>query len=259
MAEPLSSHWDSRVQEYDIIVTGSGYGGAITAARIASASITPKPTICVLERGMEWIPGTFPDEPQEAIEHLLSPLNPLGLYDFHRSDDISVIKGSGLGGTSLVNANVAILPEDAVFNRKEWPANIKMAALASYYERAANTLQVSQHPRGDQLLKVQALKKRAADPDRRFELLRIAVNFIREGVDENGVERHKCIDCGDCVTGCNVRAKNTLYMNYLPMARNSGATLFTQVQVRHVEPHPRGGWRVHYECYLPRNPIPQTG
>jgi len=259
MAEPLSTPWDSRAQEYDVIVIGSGYGGAITAARIANADIAPKPTICVLERGMEWIPGTFPDEPLEVLQHLLSPVNPLGLYEFHRSDDISVIKGSGLGGTSLVNANVAIIPEDSVFNRKEWPANIRMAALKSYYERAANTLQVCQHPRGEQLLKVRALKKRAAEPDRKFELLRLAVNFTREGVDENGVERHKCIDCGDCVTGCNVRAKNTVYMNYLPIARNSGAKLFTQVRTRHVERHPGGGWRVHYEHYAPRNPIPERG
>lgn len=208
---------------------------------------------------MEWIPGTFPDEPLEVLQHLLSPVNPLGLYEFHRSDDISVIKGSGLGGTSLVNANVAIIPEDSVFNRKEWPANIRMAALKSYYERAANTLQVCQHPRGEQLLKVRALKKRTAEPDRKFELLRLAVNFTREGVDENGVERHKCIDCGDCVTGCNVRAKNTVYMNYLPIARNSGAKLFTQVRTRHVERHPGGGWRVHYEHYAPRNPIPERG
>jgi cholesterol oxidase len=259
MAEPLSSRWDTRAQEYDVIVIGSGYGGAITAARIASADISPKPTLCVLERGMEWIPGTFPDEPLELLDHFLSPLNPLGLYEFHRSDDISVIKGSGLGGTSLVNANVAIIPEDAVFNGNHWPANIKIPALRKYYERAASTLQVSRHPRGEQLLKVQALKKRAAEADRKFELLKIAVNFDREGVDENGVERHKCIDCGDCVTGCNVRAKNTLYMNYLPIAKNRGATLFTQVRARHVEPHPGGGWRVHYERFAPRNPIPERG
>lgn len=259
MTEPLSTRWDSRAPEYDIIVIGSGYGGAITAARIAIADIDPKPTICVLERGMEWIPGIFPDQSLEVLGHLLGPLNPLGLYEFHRSDDISVIKGSGLGGTSLVNANVAIIPEDAVFNRTEWPKNVKIQALQSYYERAAGALQISRHPQGEQLRKVQALKKRAADPDRTFELLRLAVNFSREGLDENGVERHPCIDCGDCVTGCNVRAKNTLYMNYLPIARNYGARLFTQVRARYAEPHPKGGWRVHYERYAPRNPVPERG
>jgi len=260
MPEPLASNWDLRAAEYDVVVIGSGYGGAITAAHLAAANLAPKPSICILERGMEWIPGTFPDEPFDVLQHFLSQLNPLGLYEFARFDDISVIKGSGLGGTSLVNANVAIIPEDAVFNRAPWPRAIKMDALRTFYQKAADTLQVSQHPRGTDLLKIKALRKRGdRDPDRKFELLRLAVNFTTDGVDENGVERHPCIDCGDCVTGCNVRAKNTLYMNYLPIAKNHGVEIFTQVRVLFLEPSPAGGWSIHYERYAPRNPIPETG
>src|SRR3970040_2636355 len=112
ITEPLANHWDSDAEEYDVVIIGWGYGGAITAARLATANITPKRRICILERGMEWIPGTFPDEPLDVLQHFLSPLNPLGLYEFARYNEISVIKGSGLGGTSLVNANVAIIPED---------------------------------------------------------------------------------------------------------------------------------------------------
>lgn len=115
MAEPLASHWESRGDEYDVVTVGSGYGGAITAARIAGADINPKPRVCILERGMEWIPGTFPDEPPDALAHFLSPFNPLGLYELSLQPAISVLLGSGLGGTSLVNANVAIIPEDAIF------------------------------------------------------------------------------------------------------------------------------------------------
>jgi cholesterol oxidase len=260
MTEPLASYWDSRAQEYDVVVIGSGYGGAITAARISSADITPKPTVCILERGMEWIPGTFPDEPLDVLQHFENPLNPLGLYVLSQYPDISVIHGHGLGGTSLVNANVAIIPEDAAFNRDPWPAAIKVDALRGYYQRAAATLEVSQHPHGLDLRKVQALKKRAdQNPEAAFELLRIAVNFTREGIDENGVERHKCIDCGDCVTGCNVRAKNTVYMNYLPIAKNHGTQIFTQVRVGHIEAVKEGGYRVHVERYAPRHPIPETG
>lgn len=260
MPEPLASHWDSHAVEYDVVIVGSGYGGAITAARLATASITPKLRICILERGMEWIPGTFPDEPGDCLQHFVSPLNPLGLYEFVRNDQISVIKGSGLGGTSLVNANVAIIPEDAAFSRAPWPNAIKLNALQTFYQKAADTLQVSQHPRGNQLLKIKALQKRGdQDPDRKFDLLKLAVNFTRDGVDENGVERHPCIDCGDCVTGCNVRAKNTLYMNYLPIARNHGVEIFTQVQVTYLEEAAGSGYVIHYEHRTPRNPIPETG
>jgi cholesterol oxidase len=260
MAEPLADYWDSRADEYDVVVIGSGYGGAITAARIASADITSKPSVCVLEKGMEWIPGTFPDEPLDALQHFESPLNPLGLYALSQFPAISVMHGHGLGGTSLVNANVAIVPEATALDRDPWPGAVKMAALQTYYQRAAATLEVSQHPRGLELLKMQAMKKGAGkNPDATFELLRIAVNFTHDGIDANGVERRPCIDCGDCVTGCNVRAKNTLYMNYLPIAKNHGAKIYTQVRVQHLEVAKEGGYRVHFERYAPRHPIPETG
>ena len=161
MPEPLANPWASRATEYDVVIIGSGYGGAITAARIAAADIQPKPRICILERGMEWIPGSFPDEPFNALQQFVSPFNPLGLYHFVQQNEISVVQGSGLGGTSLVNANVAIIPEDAVFDRDPWPDAIKMNVLRGYYQKASTTLEISQHPKGLNLLKVKALKKRA--------------------------------------------------------------------------------------------------
>ena len=59
------------------------------------------------------------------------------------------------------------------------------------------------------------------------------------------MEQKPCNDCGNCVSGCNVRAKNTLYMNYLPMARNAGATILTQTKVEWLEKLAGGGWRIH--------------
>jgi cholesterol oxidase len=260
MPEPLSKPWDSRAGEYDVVIIGSGYGGAITAARLAMANITPAPSICVLERGMEWIPGTFPDEAFDCLQHFVSPLNPLGLYEFVRNDQISVIKGSGLGGTSLVNANVAIRPEAVAFEQDCWPEAITLDVLKPFYDLAAKTLQVAPHPRGLDLLKIGALKKRGNGvADRKFDLLDLAVNFTREGVDENGVERHECNDCGDSVTGCNRRAKNTVYMNYLPLARKHGVEIFTQVQANYLEALAGGGYLIHFEHRTPRNPIPETG
>ena len=63
----------------------------------------------------------------------------------------------------------------------------------------------------------------------------INVNFTVEGANHVGVEQHKCTDCGDCVTGCNYAAKNTLIMNYLPDAVNHGAEIFTEISVRWIE------------------------
>jgi cholesterol oxidase len=258
MIGPLADNWNSRASEYDVVVIGSGYGGAINAARIASSALNPKPSVCVLERGAEWLPGTFPDSQDEMLPHRLSEKNPLGLYQFSRHKDISIIQGSGLGGTSLVNANVAIIPEDKVFDNNRWPGAIKMSALKEFYARAANTLEIHQHIRGESLAKVQALKRKAGS-DAHFELLRLAVNFERNEIDENGVERRPCNDCGNCVLGCNARAKNTVYMNYLPIAKRHGAKIFTQIKVRYISELKTGGYLIHYERFIPRQAIAETG
>ena len=126
----IAGRWDmmgldfaSRKKAYDYIIVGSGYGGAIFAARLATAKLNPKPSICLLERGREWPVGTFPDQTAGVLAALRDDTNPLGLYEFLNYQDISVIKGSGLGGTSLVNANVAIIPDAEVFAANELASN----------------------------------------------------------------------------------------------------------------------------------------
>src|SRR5436305_14926259 len=105
----LSTPWEQRKSSYDIVIIGSGYGGEITAARLAAAPLKSKRSICILERGREWQPGQYPEQMPEVLGQVRSSLNPLGLYELLNYPDISVIKGSGLGGTSLINANVAII------------------------------------------------------------------------------------------------------------------------------------------------------
>jgi cholesterol oxidase len=78
-----------------------------------------------------------------------------------------------------------------------------------------------------------------------LEPLYINVNFKIDGKNQYGVEQKPCIDCGNCVCGCKVGAKNTLMMNYLPMAKNAGATILTQAEVAWIEKRPDGTWRVH--------------
>ncbi|MGH9359336.1 MAG: GMC family oxidoreductase, partial [Terriglobia bacterium] len=75
--------------------------------------------------------------------------------------------------------------------------------------------------------------------------LDINVNFDIDGLNPYGVPQKPCIDCGDCFTGCNVGAKNTVYMNYLPVARANGTDMFTHTQVDWLERLPDGGWRIH--------------
>src|ERR1019366_4556867 len=241
----LSTPWAQRKNQYDFVIIGSGYGGAIAAARLAAANLNPKPSVCILERGEERQPGEFPETLAGVIGEARSSANPLGLFELLNHPDISVIKGSGLGGTSLINANVAIEPDREVFEQFHWPAGIAFDELQPYYQRAREVLAPSVHPRAMQLAKVQALNRRAQEMGTTVEALTIAVNFTIDGNNPHGVEQRPCNDCGNCVCGCNVKAKNTLCMNYLPMARNAGATILTQTKVEWLEKLSDGGWRVH--------------
>ncbi|HVX66705.1 MAG TPA: GMC family oxidoreductase N-terminal domain-containing protein, partial [Bryobacteraceae bacterium] len=245
----LSSEWAERKSVYDFLIVGSGYGGSICAARLAAANLSPKLSVCILERGREWPVGSFPDTDAGYFQQLRGDLNPLGLYEVLNYPDISVLKGSGLGGTSLVNANVAIVPDAEAFEQAGWPASLTRKELLPYYTRARQMLCAVPHPRALALPKVQALARRAREIGASVLGLDIAVNFTVDGPNAQGVPQKPCIDCGDCVSGCNVGAKNTLYMNYLPMARNAGAQIFTQAKVEWIEKIPDGGWRVHGRRY----------
>ncbi len=239
----LSKKWNERRERYDFVVIGSGYGGAITAARLANANVSPKPSVCILERGKEWPVGSFSNSAEGYAANLRADGNPLGLYELLNFDQISVLKGSGLGGTSLVNANVAIRPDKEIFELGGWPKALTLAELSDYYALAEETLNVMAHPRAAALAKVQALERRAVQIGGHAQHLPLAVNFTK-GPNPQGVHQEACTGCGDCVTGCNVSAKNTLYMNYLPLAQKGGAEIFTQVKVESIE-KTADGWLVH--------------
>ncbi|MCC6861599.1 MAG: GMC family oxidoreductase [Bryobacterales bacterium] len=245
----LSISWDKRKTAYEFIIAGSGYGGSIMAARLAAAFNRPR-SVCLLERGREWEPGDFPADVPGILRHTRSGANPLGLYEFLTYRDISVIKGSGLGGTSLINANVAIVPDPEVFELAGWPRSLRYEDMTPYYERARAVLAARPAPQVDGLLKFQALNRRAQQLGRTAEPLNITVNFDIDGPNPHGVEQRPCTRCGDCVTGCNFRSKNTLAMNYLPMAAARGADIFTQVKVEWIQKEPGGdGWLVHGRRY----------
>ena len=138
----FTSLWEQRKTSYDFVVIGSGYGGAITAARLASAKLSPKPSVCILERGKERWPGNlrFPDTLDGVMDEFRSEANPLGLYELLNYADITVVKGCGLGGTSLINANVAATPDAEVFEQADWPQALRWENLRPFYDRARQTL-----------------------------------------------------------------------------------------------------------------------
>ncbi len=244
----LTTNWEQHKTEYDVVVVGSGYGGSITAARLAAATHAGrKLSVCILERGRERWPGnrSFPDTPDEVASEFRSDLNPDGMYELLMYPGISVLKGCGLGGTSLINANVAAVPDAEVFEQPEWPKALTLDHLRPYYDRARTIIGARPDPRAWKYPKVHALDKRARELGMRAVPLDLAINFTGTGINEFGMPQAPCRGCGDCDTGCNKLAKRALYMNYLPMARNNGAQIFTQSNVDWVARLPGGGWRVY--------------
>ncbi len=249
----LSMPIEKLKQHYTVVVIGSGYGASIAASRLARAG----QQVCVLERGKEFQPGEYPDTELHALGEMQAELpdghigSKTGLYQFNVNEDINVFKGCGLGGTSLVNANVALRAEPRVFDDKRWPKVLRddlAAGLEAGYGHAEEMLKPVSYPSSGfhVLPKLEAHELSAKKMDMPFERAPINVNFTVKGTNHVGVEQQPCSCCGDCVTGCNYAAKNTLIMNYLPDARNHGAEIYTEVDVQWVE-RSGGRWRVHAE------------
>ena len=236
---------------YTVVVVGSGYGGAISASRLARAG----QNVCLLERGREIQPGEYPDALLETAAEMQvdSPGGHVGsrtgLFDFHFNDDLNVLVGCGLGGTSLINANVALEAEPRVFEDPRWPQELRddlPTLIEEGYRRAREMLGSTPYPEHyPPLRKLAALEQSALRVGARFYRPPLNVTF-EDGPNHAGVEQQACTLCGDCVTGCNYRAKNTTLMNYLPDARAHGAEIFTQTSVRSLE---RKGdrWVVHFQ------------
>ncbi len=248
----LSSPLTQLKHHYDVLVVGSGYGGSIAASRMARAG----KTVCMFERGAEKQPGEYADTLWKSKDEMQvdSKIGHVGsktaMLDFHVNDDVSVLRGCGLGGTSLINANVSIAPEERVFTGEGWPKEIREnpKSLVKSMDDAREMLGANQYPEGTPgfpvLNKTNAQRESAKELGGKFDLLDINVTF-KDGVNKVGVPQKACNLCGDCVTGCNHHAKNTTLMNYIPDAKNHGAEIYCEVEVSHVE-RGDGHWIVHF-------------
>lgn len=220
---------------FETIVIGSGYGGGVAASRLARCGRE----VAVLERGREVRPGSYPTDMAQASAEFQTTLshtgqtigNTSGLFDLRIADNVTVLVGCGLGGTSLINANVAVEPDPRVFDG--WPALDGTSwpeALEKYYARARRMLGSNPYPKGKTTPKLSAFQKIADGFDTELHRPDINVTF-KDGHNAANRWQPACVDCGDCVSGCNYGAKNTVLMNYLPDAQAFGAQLFTGAEV----------------------------
>lgn len=237
-----------RVQgpDFDVAIVGSGYGGAVAACRFAEAGLR----VAVLERGAEYLPGEFPNDIAELPGHVRidragrqGPGRTAGgLFDLRMHRGVTMLVGNGLGGGSLINANAALRADPQVFKDERWPRALteQYDPLDAWYTRAEDMLGVAQYTapcrKAEQLQRLEAplgewLARdhvgNGPKPQARFFRAPLAVNQHPLERNRFGVAQPACTGCGDCVTGCNTGAKNTLATNYLARAYACGAMLFT--------------------------------
>ena len=262
-SEPAVDHVD-----FDVVIVGSGYGGAIAAARLAGATATDEDnreiTVCVLERGREYLPGMFPPRLSDLAGHVRFSTEGTtcargereGLFDVRIGKDVSAVVANGLGGGSLINAGVMAEPDDDVFARPDWPeairnepVNDRKARFAHVKEllgaalRAAgggsipNTVLLNPAKIPD---KYRALELIAQVPDgvaKPFGPAAITVALTPDRESSARVKLNECLRCGDCATGCNHGAKDSLDVNLLRTAERAGAHLYTGATVLRIAGH----------------------
>ncbi|MBM7520474.1 GMC oxidoreductase [Nocardioides nitrophenolicus] len=235
---------------YDVVVIGSGFGGSVTALRLAEKGYR----VGVLEAGRRFADDELPTTSWKVRDYLFHPA--LGCYGLLRMTllkDVLVLTGAGVGGGSLVYANTLYEPPRAFFDDPHWSGITDWAdELAPYYDQARRMLGVTPYPRrspSDLVMRAVADDLGVGDS---FGPTPVGVLFGERPGERvadpffggAGPERTTCTDCGACMTGCRVGAKNTTVKNYLHLAEAAGAVVHPMTTVTDVRPRPGGGYDV---------------
>jgi len=228
----------------DVLVVGTGYGGSFAAQVLAA----PDARVWVLERGREYAPGDFPDDIGTLPGHVRVQTgvdtsgigNRDGVLDFRNHSSVSVLVANGLGGGSLINAGVAVQPDEALFQDPRWPSHYRDHAphrktLVRAMDEVQSRLQAMPFVGATDLKKYQALVELGRVMGTAAERLPLTIASADQ-TSTAGVSQPACTRCGNCFTGCNVGAKNTLVTHVLPQAVRQGARLVSGATALSVEP-----------------------
>jgi cholesterol oxidase len=247
--------------DFDCVIIGSGFGGSVVAARAAEAGRR----VLVLERGKRYPPGSFPRTPLEMSTNFWDPSQGLfGLFDIWSFRKFDSIVSSGLGGGSLIYANVMLRKPEAWFAAEEsWP--IQYADLDEQYSKAEAMLGATDYPYVEATPKTRQFRDAAREAKLEWKPAPLAVSFsppgeygsMPVGLPEDNLHhapRMTCHLCGECDIGCNSGAKNTTDLTYLSVAQRHGAQIRTLHEVKQIVPLTDG--RVGYAVRALKHKVP---
>jgi choline dehydrogenase-like flavoprotein len=214
-------------ERVDVCIVGSGFGGSISAWRLAElyAAADEKPSVVLLERGMRMGHRDF--RQSMDVEHLSN------VYALIQGQGAQIVIANLVGGGSNLYLAASLRAPREVFERRDhhpddgprrrmWPRGISRGTLNRYYARAEAALRVNQ-PSWKQVSKSggiwAAMLREAGHTCDRVPL---AIDFKR------------CVDAKWCYTGCVFGAKNSLITNYLASAERKGVEVRPLVQVESV-------------------------
>lgn len=270
-------------EKFDFVIIGSGFGGGTAALRLSQAG----KRVCVLERGRRWhgknLPPAANEKPASAFpelgdshffwgRQLWRPTRQrLGLYEVKQMINLQGLVGAGVGGGSLIWANVVVKAPEWVFERN-WPKEINRQTLDAYYHRADPYLRpklipgiANQQNIGDGAFnhRAEALKLAAAKVGRPWQPVPLAVNFgnqLNALPNGHGQARQLgCNLCGLCTAGCPQGAKNTVDKTYIAEAEALGAEIRPLHLATGIEQVAGGGYRVHFKRFNLDGTIAETG
>lgn len=271
--DAVRSHDD--LEYVDAVVVGSGFGGSVAAYRLADAGRS----VVLLERGRAWGPGDFARTPTDFGENFWAPDDDLyGLFETWSFRGLEGVVSSGLGGGSLIYANVLLRKDPEWFvhdsplpggGYEHWP--ISREDLDPHYDRVEEMLDATPYPYRD-TPKTEAfeLAARAAG----HEVIRPPLAVTFEDADGHvgpflpiapkpygnihGRTRYTCSQCGECDIGCNYGAKNSLDHTYVSAAAHRGADIRTLHDVKGIRPVD-GEWEVRFRAHRPGGEPPAEG
>ncbi len=228
-------------QVYDYIVVGSGFGGSVSAMRLAEKGYS----VLVIEKGKRWKAKDFPTSNWNTRKYLWLPL--LRCFGFQKLTffkEVFIISGVGVGGGSLVYANTHMMPRESFYANPIW-SHLKdwKSVLAPYFDKARFMLgseKFTKEYEEDRVLREVAQDMGRGDTYSRVDYVGVYLGDTQKPKDPYfkglGPLRTGCTECAGCMVGCRHGAKNTLDKNYLWFAENMfGARILAETRVTKIE------------------------